>query len=278
MSESVPPPETLDSILASLDSHLATLKAEVVKLDPVKPVITTATTDLEQDTKALRGRITDVKTTEKDLETVAAHLGTIDRELSAVKKISAVQKAIQKLQGWGEVPWDVARLVVVWGLALWARQSPGESSGFWAVFIANAYMAFLLITAGIRSDRTYPIPDRVRAVLYMFMPTRLVAIFFVAGLFSANLWGYAALYEAVTTGVAPQMTSSPNQVTDTAPTVTPVYSRDKALELSFLTLATFDGPTDEPAEVRSLMLWELRSAILLVIGIFAMLINRISEF
>lgn len=110
MSETVSP-ETLDSILTSLEGHLTTLKAEVVKLDPEKPVMTKATTDLEQDTKALRGRIADVIATEKDLATVAGHLGTIYTELSAAKKVSAVQKVIQKPRGgWGEAPWDLVRL------------------------------------------------------------------------------------------------------------------------------------------------------------------------
>ena len=58
-----------------------------------------------------------------------------------------------------------------------------------------------------------------------------------------------------------------------------MYDANDALNLSFITLATFSGPGDNVSpEARHLIISELGNAILLILGIFAMLINRLSEF
>jgi hypothetical protein len=60
---------------------------------------------------------------------------------------------------------------------------------------------------------------------------------------------------------------------------TKLLQRGEALTLSFLTLATFDGPSDDyPPALRRTDVLELVSAVFLVLGVFGLAVNRLSDF
>lgn len=162
---------------------------------------------------------------------------------------------------------DALRLAWVLAPALLAYNFPAGWSGTLSVAAAMLYIVALIVAVSVRSDVTYahkggPIRDSdLGTWAYALLPSRLLAVFVVAGIFCGVWFGFAALFQSC------ELTNGG--------TCAPPHP----FELSFLTLGTFDGPASGLAnELRLLVLVELGCAIFLTLGIFGLLINRLSEF
>jgi hypothetical protein len=168
----------------------------------------------------------------------------------AVKHVPQTRK---QSPGWSLVN-DVVLLALLWGCALLLPPKP-------AIYVANGYICVVLLAAALRSDSNYPILDGLRQVARWTTPTRLMAPAVFLALFFGILWGFQGLYQ--------QMLNPDTAVT---------FTNAEAYARSFLTLATFDGPGNYKELLRDIVMWELGSGLLLMVGVFSMLIGRISDY
>ena len=247
----------------SLDDSLKTISENVKTLEGQF-----ALAQAERNEQAIKEAVQALQTATRSATAAAVTLSGLNSRLQQyITDFTAVASAAKKdlekrTSPPNEGPWDAGRLALVWGVAVAACWSQSSFLAWSAIIVADLYICVVLISAGVRGETHYTIGPKVRERLFHIMPTKTVAIFFVAGLFVALWWGFAVLY----VGQIDPATMRP-------------HTWDAARELSFLTLATFDGPSSGAgSELRALILCELGSAILLVIGIFAMAINRLSEF
>jgi len=188
------------------------------------------------------------------LEAEVLKLNRIVQDMRGVAVKATADDQYRCSKGW-ELLWDVLRVLVPAALAfgaIWFGSSPLAKV---AIGLSIVWIAAILMAAAIRSDQIYALHGGgLGHLLYNLMPSRLFAPLFVAGLFVAIWVGFAALYKDVAN-----------------------MELGAAVRLSFVTLATLNPP-DATGALYDLALWQLGAAVLLVICVFSMLINRISEF
>jgi hypothetical protein len=245
------PGRTVTELAEEISANVAFVVSEMTK-----PADQRNADELQKKTKALNDDAASIHTV---AETLTDERNRANQQLQKIRGVvgdaGAAIDALRHPRG-VEFGIDVIRLAIVWGVAAWAWYAPGPAAGKVAIWLADGYIVIVLMTAAIRSDETYAFRDStLERILYEVMPSRLFAPLFVVGLFCALWWGFAGLY------------ADPPKIT-----------AEQAQEWSFLILATFDGPNSYTSLDRALVLCELGSAILLLICVFSMLINRISEF
>jgi hypothetical protein len=173
-------------------------------------------------------------------------------------------KALLKLRGEhgvSELLLDLARMayaLLAVALGWWALTGEHHSLGRFAVGLADLYLVLMLVTAALKSNATYPQLESLAKVLYYYaMPTRVAALVLIPALFVAVWLGFAALY--LDAGIV---------ALDTV---------NEALFFSFGGFGTYgSGIASEGA--RTLAMAELGNGILILICIFALVINRLSDW
>jgi len=179
-------------------------------------------------------------------------------------------------------------VLIVWGSLLSASSTVPVRIAFW-------YMVTILVIIAFHSDGSYRANEGrlseqwwVRGPYTWLVPTKLFAPVIVAGLFTSMWLGFAHLYlehqnpegqECVVVVNNQEKRYSPPCRDGETLAPQDKFTWEQAKERSLMTLAAFNGPHEkDPPQLRALVVWELRCAIVLVLGIFAILINRLSDF
>jgi hypothetical protein len=162
---------------------------------------------------------------------------------------------------------DVGRLAFVLIPASLAFFVPANWSGRWAIGFGMSYVILIIAAVAIRSDSTYESKNRplrktaLGDCAYQALPSYVAAVPVVAGIFLAVWLGFAALF----------LTYEPRADAGTYRT-TPYAS-------SFFALVTFEGPPETLGEgVKQLVYIEMTCGIVLIVGIFGLLVNRLSGY
>ena len=217
-------------------------------------------------------------------------------------RLASVQKAMESLNlsdhelGTGLRNDGIAVGLLLLGLLVGGLASLVANQRVWWGLIAatNLDIILVLLVVGFHGD-TYYGPNKQPLKkhwstkrLYALVPTKAFAIGFVTLLFAILWFSFGMLYTGYTsrvasthTGFSMTMTDDRIEMTSTAPGAgkAPPVQLGEALRMSFLTLATFDGPHDDyPPALRRIVVVELVSAVFLVLGVFALAINRLSDF
>jgi hypothetical protein len=162
---------------------------------------------------------------------------------------------------------DVVRigLVALAGCLAWQSLFQNDNrAGLAAVGIADGYILLLLFIAALRSNTTYNVSSRFSDVFYfLFMPSRFAALLIVPGLFMAVWFGFAGLY--VNSGILLgnlDMLDTPRE----------------ALMFSLGGFASYgEGDLLTPL-AEYLAIAQFTSGILILVCIFALLVNRLSDW
>ena len=254
--------QTLAAILRTMRAELAKLTAEVAK------------DNAGWNNEAIRTAVSSLNATTDRADAKTAALS--NQKIQVENQIRIIHTAPKQVvndrpkRRWTvkqELCHDLARIgiVLLLGfcglLSILFRQSP---LGWIAIGATDLCIVALLLSAAIRSDTTYPISKRAHDRLSELMPTKLVAPVFVGLLFVALWLGFAGLLHS-STGFDHSA---------------PACSAHGALSQSFVTLTTLDHGDNctLTSGMTLVVVCELGSAILFFIGVFALLINRISEF
>jgi len=154
-------------------------------------------------------------------------------------------------------------LVTVSGFSVW-------NSLWWlgliCIVIAEIYLVAVLALAAYRSDKVsrdsnFEVPNWMNNVF----PTRLVGCFVVISLLVTLTLSFASLYIALNSSV---------------PFKVPFNSSFDAIYFSYVTISTLGYGDFSPVSdlAKSVVLLQLSSGLLLLVGVFPLLISRISKF
>lgn len=160
-----------------------------------------------------------------------------------------------------------------------------------AVLVCNLYLVALLLEASFRSQQERRLVDgvsRPKPPRFFEFPERTWSVLQVQFLLATVVLGFANLYirvgEIRYQGPPAAMEQSDSRVQSSsrplAPDSTTLVDRTDALYYSAVTLSTVGYgefvPTTRAA--RLLVLWEIGTGMLLLLGVFPLIVGRISDF
>jgi voltage-gated potassium channel Kch len=159
-----------------------------------------------------------------------------------------------------------------------------------AVLLSNAYLVSILIEASLRAQQERKVLNGVpqpKPHRFLKFPDQSWSLLQVQFLLVIVVFGFANLYvksgETRYQGTATTLEQPDHRVADSSPIKTkPPTSagRVDALYFSVVTLSTVGygdfAPTSSKA--RLLVLWELGTGMLMLLGVFPLIVGRISDF
>ena len=159
-----------------------------------------------------------------------------------------------------------------------------------AVLLSNAYLVSILVEASFRSQQERKILNGVpqpKPHRFIKFPDQTWALLQIQFLIVVVLFGFANLYfksgDVRYQGTATALEQPDQKVTDSPPIKADLprsVGRVEALYFSAVTLSTVGygdfAPTSSKA--RLLVLWELGTGMLMLLGVFPLIIGRISDF
>lgn len=273
--------KTLDELIRDLEVDIRALTKETEKADQAlwdKSAIVAASEKLATDIKESAASLIEFNKLKSEH---IRYVHDIGKAVDAAKK-KLPEPPIDRKRAGREDALRIAVLGVFAAIGVVSLFNGMPWLGLLAVGLSDVYLLAILYAASIRSDDSYRYRGWSYDWSYEILPSKLWATVFVVFLFAAIWLGFAGLY----TGVENRETGTDSRTEISVSAQDPAterryapYTTSDALRTSFLTLATFDGPPQGAGDgARSLIVSELANAVLLIIGIFAMLINRISDF
>ena len=157
----------------------------------------------------------------------------------------------------GVVDLVIGVLALLAVLAAWCSIEASPSWSWGVIFGVNLYLLIVLTLAGYRSyDRQ--VANKHPWIVALF-PSRVVGLYVMFGLIAATVLAFAGLY------------------TDSASVFGRSLTRWEAIYISFSTLGFNDfAPQNDYG--RQVVIVHLASTLLLIMGVFALLISRLSTF
>jgi hypothetical protein len=159
-----------------------------------------------------------------------------------------------------------------------------------AVILCNLYLVCILIEASFRAQQERGVRDGVlqaKPPCFMVLPERTWSLVQVQFILLTAVLGFANLYvksgDVRYQGPAPVVAQPHYQVdgpVPTSPSLPPSIDRADALYFSAVTLTTlgFGDFIPTSSRARLLVLWELGTAMLMLLGVFPLIVGRISDF
>jgi hypothetical protein len=165
-----------------------------------------------------------------------------------------------------ELGFDLGRLLVLailTGLASVSIAFRTSAHGWIAIFITDAWISSIIVWAAVTSNTYYRLANQLGDRFCQVMPTKAFAVPFVFGLFVVLWIGFAGIYASST---------------DFA--TFGLYTANTARYQSFATLMTLNTGSEciLSEGMQFAVAAQITSAVLLFIGVFAIVINRISDF
>jgi len=170
-------------------------------------------------------------------------------------------------------------------LALYFRWH-GIISGV-SVFLANVYLIAMLYEAAHRSGAARKIKDGIllaKPAYFFPFPAKAWIGLLVLFIVSTSISGFANMYlyseEVVYIGPVIETSNAQTEVSITTPAPSIMKNRIEALYFSLVTMITLGYGDFLPASAlaRLLVIWQLATGGLLVIGIFPLIISRAADF
>ena len=178
------------------------------------------------------------------------------------------------------------------GVLSWLFGWNGYVSAF-AVLLCNSYLVSILIEASLRAEQERKFVGGVpqpKAPRFMEFPARVWTLLQVQFLLVVAIFGFANMYikdGGIRYQGTPAVVEQPDPQADQKADVSsasagagPLLNRIDALYYSAVTLSTVGygdfAPTSSAA--RLLVIWQLGTAMLMLLGVFPLIVGRISDF
>jgi len=172
---------------------------------------------------------------------------------------------------------------VLSGIALWAG-GPALLSGI-LVGVTNLYLIAILVEAALRSGKARKFVDHVpqaKKKVMFEVPDRVWNLLQISFILFIVVCGFANMYiqQGGVVYVGPTLVVQHATSHQPAKPNPPLAGRLDAVYFSMVTLATLGYGDFVPAtaQARTLVIWELGTGLLLLVGTFSLLISRLADF
>ena len=175
------------------------------------------------------------------------------------------------------------------GVLSWLFGWNGYASAF-AVLLCNSYLVSVLVEASLRAEQERKFLGGVpqpKAPCFMEFPARAWTLLQVQFLLVVAIFGFANMYiknGGIRYQGAPTIVGQADHTADGSSSSRadpgPLANRIDALYYSAVTLTTvgYGDFTPTSSAARLLVIWQLGTAMLMLLGVFPLIVGRISDF